>query len=87
MQRHPTGPSHTRDICPPGEPLGAFEDNTAHSNVRYGLRIFNQWVPLDSSRSPCQWGQSWAQRYPRTATLLRYTGYKNGRTGAPLRHC
>eukprot|EP00892_Ulva_mutabilis_P008257 jgi/Ulvmu1/5803/UM025_0058.1 len=81
LQKNPTGPSHTTDICPPGEPLGAFEDNTAHSNVRYGLRIFNFWVPLAADRDACGWSKWWKQRYPRTATLLRYTGYKNGRTG------
>lgn len=91
LQKHPTGPSADRSICPPGEPLGAFEDNTAHSNVRYGVRVFNHWVPVKGNA--CSWGSSSAE--PQTATLLRYTGYKNGRTGAiqmtqpacPARQC
>ena len=80
LQKHPTGPSADNSICPPGEPLGSFEDNTAHSNVRYGFRVFNQWVPVDGSA--CSWSSASAQANPRTAELLRFTSYKNGRTGA-----
>jgi hypothetical protein len=77
---HPTGPSSDNSICPPGEPLGSFEDNTAHSNVRYGFRVFNQWVPVDGDA--CRWGSESAQMSPRTAHLVRFTSYKNGRSGA-----
>ncbi len=40
----PTGPSATRNICPEGEPLGAFEDNVSHGNS-IGLRIYPQYKP------------------------------------------
>jgi hypothetical protein len=43
-------------VCPPGSPLGSFENNRAHSNARYGLRIFNHWVPR---AIPCGWQSRW----------------------------
>jgi hypothetical protein len=79
LQEHPTGPSADVTICPPGEPLGSFEHNTAHSNVRYGVRIFNNWVPVHGDA--CNWRSPYAQRTPNTARLMNYTGYKNGRSG------
>jgi hypothetical protein len=42
---HPDGPSATDTVCPVGMPLGAFRGNSAHSNGRYGLRIFNMYFP------------------------------------------
>ena len=45
----PDGPSATTDICPRGLPLGESHDNVAHSNVRFGLRVFQLW----SSQNPC----------------------------------
>jgi hypothetical protein len=48
---HPDGPSATTSVCPVGMPLGAFRGNSAHSNGRYGLRIFNQYFPRTH---PCQ---------------------------------
>ena len=39
IKPHPDGPSARSDICPPGLPLGSFENNVAHSNGRFGLRI------------------------------------------------
>jgi hypothetical protein len=74
------GPSYTDKICPPGEPLGSFDDNTAHSNVRYGVRIFNQWVPV--AGDGCSWNDAAARENPSPAIFNRYTAYKNGRTGA-----
>jgi hypothetical protein len=41
IKAHPDGPSATANICPPGMPLGESSDNVAHSNRRFGLRIFN----------------------------------------------
>ena len=80
LPQHPTGPSTRDDICPTGEPLGAFEDNTAHSNVQYGVRIFDGWMPVLGDA--CRYYPEAPMHVPDTATLLRYTGYRNGRTGA-----
>ena len=80
LQEHPTGPSATTTICPPGMPLGAFDNNTAHTNGRYGLRIFNFWDPREN---PCSWGNgnNFDVSPAAQAVLTNYTGYKNIRTG------
>lgn len=49
VKDHPDGPSATNDICPMGMPLGISRDNVAHSNIRFGLRIFK----LRSAKYPC----------------------------------
>jgi hypothetical protein len=42
----PTGTSqNTPGICPEQTPLLVFENNVAHSNGRYGLRIFDKYFP------------------------------------------
>lgn len=84
LQPHPTGPSADASVCPPGEGLGVggFVDNTAHSNARYGLRVFSHWVPLEPGYA-CTWRSSWYQdQRASTARLENFTAYKNGRTGA-----
>ena len=40
IKPHPDGAHETSDICPNGVPLGQFKNNVAHSNKRFGLRIF-----------------------------------------------
>jgi hypothetical protein len=42
---NPTGPSFDPNICPENNPLGEFTNNVAHSNGRYGLRIFHKLKP------------------------------------------
>ena len=39
------GPSFDPAICPENTKLGEFVDNHAHSNGRYGLRIFHNLIP------------------------------------------
>lgn len=82
LQSHPIGPSFTTTICPPGMALGAFHNNTAHSNGRYGLRIFNHWDPR---KEPCRWGgNNNYDRFPADPAIMTdFTGYKNIRTGVP----
>jgi hypothetical protein len=51
----PTGPSATSLVCPIGMPLGLFDSNVAHSNVRFGLRFFNYapcTYPCKPTRNP-----------------------------------
>ena len=45
------GPSASNDICPENEKLGEFKGNHAHSNGRYGFRIFHN---LMSRKFPCK---------------------------------
>ena len=40
IKMNPDGPSATMDVCPMGNPLGYVANNVAHSNIRFGLRIF-----------------------------------------------
>lgn len=50
LQVHPLGPSYTQTICPENTRLGEFRNNVAHSNGRYGLRIFHRLIPR---QNPC----------------------------------
>jgi hypothetical protein len=45
------GPSANSNICSENDRVGVFENNTAHSNGRYGLRIFHNMVPR---KYPCK---------------------------------
>ena len=51
---HATGVSagmpQSNNVCPKGTPLLEFRNNTAHSNGRYGLRIYDEYYPRES---PC----------------------------------
>ncbi|GAQ89759.1 hypothetical protein KFL_005590010 [Klebsormidium nitens] len=71
---HPTGPSYTTNVCPKRTPLGAFRDNTAHSNNKYGLRIFPEYYPLTQ---PCNYYSP-----PATAVFQNFTSYSNGMKGS-----
>jgi len=42
---HPINGSFTPSICPENSKIGEFRDNVAHSNARYGLRIFHKLKP------------------------------------------
>jgi hypothetical protein len=50
IKSHPDGPSATMDVCPMGMQLGLSRDNIAHSNKRFGLRIFQ----LSARQFPCK---------------------------------
>ena len=51
-QEHPINGSFTPSICPVNERLGEFRDNVAHSNGRYGLRLFHKMVPRERPCDP-----------------------------------
>ena len=54
IKPNPDGPSATMDVCPMGNPLGNVYNNTAHSNIRFGLRIFilySRLYPCESIRN------------------------------------
>jgi hypothetical protein len=50
IKPNPDGPSATPDVCPTGMQLGESKDNVAHSNIRFGLRIF----VLTARQNPCE---------------------------------
>ncbi len=72
LQKHPTGPSRTSKVCPTAMRLGKFTDNVAHSNAKYGLRIFHEHLP---STRPCGGGSSLNTYY------RNYKAYRNSRSG------
>ena len=76
LKPNPTGPSYTPDVCPQGTRLGAFRDNVAHSNGRYGLRIFHLHTP---TVDPCSALSSTNPSVP--ALYQNFTGFKNKRAG------
>jgi len=74
-------------ICPENTKLGEFTGNHAHSNGRYGLRLFHNLIPR---KFPCK-GISYDFNKPEdpyhknpliTANFVDFTGWKNGRNGA-----
>ena len=64
-----TGPSGSTSICPQFEPLGAFEDNTAHSQGNYGLQFKPDWFPKTAN---CDGGSADAP-----AVMKNFFSYKN----------
>jgi len=88
LQTHSTGPSTDTSICPQFEKLGEFTGNVAHSNGKYGLRIFHRFTPVED---PCAGLNSGAHlnreqptgtgTTPQITYFRDFTSYKNNRTG------
>ena len=76
LRAHPEGPSATTSICPVGERLGEFTDNEAHSNGRYGLRIFGELIPRTN---PCGPITPFENNPPIPAEFTNFFGWKNMR--------
>lgn len=80
IKEHPDGPSATEDVCPIGNPLGESHDNVAHSNVRFGLRIFR----LYSREKPCEpirddtLVDPWSKNPSVQSRFYNYVLWKNG---------
>jgi hypothetical protein len=84
-----TGPSYDPNICPENMPLGEFTNNVAHSNGRYGLRVFHKLLSRTYPCSPLVYDPNnktdpyW--RNPLiTARFQNFTSFKNKRNGAIL---
>ncbi|KAM3144741.1 hypothetical protein pb186bvf_003050 [Paramecium bursaria] len=83
VKSNPDGPSATSDICPPGLNLIEFSNNYAHSNGRFGLRIFQ----LFPSTSPCKRPRNDKNVDPfidnpaLNATFSSFKTWKNGQAG------
>ena len=86
MDLHPTGPSATSYVWPEFMELGQFEDNTAHSMAKYGLRIFHRFFPSGSPGEPianysrADWWN--VDNKPVPAEFKRFTAWKCTRDGA-----
>jgi hypothetical protein len=85
MPPHPTGPSSTNSVCPEYEVLGEFTGNVAHSNGRYGFRIYHRFTPV---QNPCEALKeaNYVDRQPPTSLPIetKFTDllcYKNKRSG------
>jgi hypothetical protein len=83
---HPRGPSATSAVWPEFMELGQFEDNTAHSLAKYGLRIFHRFFPSTTPGDPIadyskrDWWD--VPNVPITAEFKRLTAWKCKRDGA-----
>ncbi len=83
IKAKPDGPSATGDVCPIGNPLGESRDNVAHSNVRFGLRIFH----LYSSEKPCEpirndsLDDPWSNNTSIQSRFSNYVLWKNAESG------
>jgi hypothetical protein len=90
LQENPTGPSLTRSICPINMPLGEFRNNVAHSNGRYGLRLFHGHNPRTNpcgalvydDSNPSAPGFPYPSNPVIPAIYQDYTGWKNVEVGA-----
>jgi len=71
------GPSFDPNICPENTQLGEFHDNVAHSNGRYGLRIFHNLLPREHPCEPIS-----ETNRPIIANFYNLVSYKNKRNGA-----
>ena len=83
IKTNPDGPSACNDVCPIGNPLGECHDNVAHSNVRFGLRIF-KLAPRTYPCSPLfvvDKVDPWQYNPGVISTFANYTLYKNGESG------
>ena len=80
IKPRPDGPSATMDVCPMGNPLGNVTNNVAHSNVRFGLRIFTlapRLYPCSPTRDDSNPDDPWAKNPSIPAIYSNFTLYKN----------
>jgi len=83
VKTRPEGPSACADVCPIGNGLGESRNNVAHSNKRFGLRIFK----LSPRTYPCSdlfikdEVDPWQNNPGVIGIFSNYTLYKNGEAG------
>lgn len=87
LQTHSIGPSADESICPEFNRVGEFRNNVAHSNGRYGLRIFHNMVPRTYPCKPITYDATntlnpFAANPLVTMTFQDVTSWKNQRNGA-----
>jgi len=80
------GPSFDLNVCPENSKIGEFVDNVAHSNGRYGLRIFHNLIPREFPCKPFTYSGNPADPYPTNKPIIanfrNLVAWKNGRNGA-----
>ena len=84
IKDHPDGPSATIDICPKGNPLGYVANNIAHSNIRFGLRIFTLAPRLYPCQPPANFSDvddPWKYNPSIQSVFSNFTLYKNQESG------
>jgi len=89
IKERPDGPSATNDVCPVGNPLGIVANNIAHSNVRFGLRIFKlaaRTYPCMDIRNDSLADDPWASNPSITSLFENFTLYKNLEDGLLSEH-
>jgi hypothetical protein len=75
LSNHPDGPSATTSVCPKFTPLGKFQNNRAHSNLIYGLRVHPEFYP---TAAPCSSGIGGGSFTQVPAVFDGLIAYKNG---------
>lgn len=84
IKPNPDGPSATLDVCPMGNPLGYVANNVAHSNTRFGLRIFvlaPRLYPCSPVRNDADSKDPWQFNPSIPAIYSNFTIYKNLQNG------
>lgn len=84
IKSNPDGPSATNDVCPIGNPLGYVANNVAHSNTRFGLRIFKLYsrkYPCRPVRDNSNATDPWYSNPSSPAVYHNFTIYKNLEAG------
>jgi hypothetical protein len=81
------GPSANMNICSRNARVGEFRNNSAHSNGRYGLRVFHNMVPREFPCRPIvrdftNETDPYHANRPITANFNNFTAWKCGRNGA-----
>jgi hypothetical protein len=67
-------------VCPIGNPLGSVHDNVAHSNIRFGLRIFQLFArqyPCQNIRNDSIGNDPWQSNPSITSLFSNFLIYKN----------
>lgn len=87
LQVNSMGASADSNICPEYDQVGLFTNNTGHSNIRYGLRIFHRMVPRQFpckpiSYDPLNLADPFHSNRLQKVEFRELTAWKNGRNGA-----
>ena len=83
LQETAIGPSFDVNVCPEFQKLGEFKDNVAHSNGRYGLRLFHNHIPRERQCDPINYDKDDPNYNPPIIALYEnLISYKNKRNCA-----